>query len=330
MAGARYLANMVVGARAYKPTELERLYYPVRRPARGGSYYVGYRDPDDSVPPFYAFAGGEVTDELLALRTELVPVVRFGRGICALNLNPTTPHDHAVNELLWRTVRAGEYNAGPAGDALLQARVLALQIPGALAKVLDALTLEELRACVDEVSKAVDAGHVDDLASYRGPNSAARTARKLMKFCRATPWKVEVHCAYVRPDDLPLSSASASVAVGVGATVGLSRYRRAPSIALVHLKLFVDYARYRRLWVGHIGVTPADASRVMMHAITTGKQHTAWDTVEAALMAARRKPTKGNWLARIPRDVLWNNLTPRLLFAACSPHTADSRDSSNT
>lgn len=283
----------------------------------------------------YLFPGSssllECTDATLFEHAhDLLPVLRHGRGLCALNLHPTSARDVRVNELLWRCAHHGEYTAS-FGDELLGVNVLCLVMPSELFTLLrrhsftsfQALLLEFLGQLaddaddegVDEVdaatwaalhtSKLRDQGHV----SHDDVNVLARLC--------LTPWKVDIYTTYVTPAATRTALAAANQPNDTPYAPRRVR-SRAPSIGIVHWKLYMDWHRYRRLWKNRLGLSSTSVSRIMVDAIISGRQYAAWACVETVIAAARRPPTTGNLLAMLPRDVIWNNLAPRVLLTECA------------
>lgn len=263
---------------------------------------------------------------------KVLPVLRYGRGLACLNLHPGNAHDVALNELLWRSAQKGEYDA-QSGDHILGANVVALVMSAQLLAFLRRVTLPELRESVLQVLSIIADDEQDGLqlmAQEVEPNTwlalQARIADRdgtqlqrtsedvqaLLQMCGLSPWKVDVYAAYVSPHDM-----RAVLAVAQGAQPRVRA--RAPSKNVVYWKLFMDWQLYRRLWVVRLNIHPADAARAMMAAITGGRHIEAWRRVNALRICCARPKARANWLAVLPKDVLYNFLAPRLLFNECAP-----------
>lgn len=333
---------MPAAARAYTRAELLSL-----RALPDTARY--FRRPRQSVG--YLFANGKgrgsvlidtnshAPGSLVSHAHAFLPVLRYGRGLSSLNLHPSSARDVAINELLWRSAQRGEYDA-TVGDSLLRANVLALVMSAELLAFLRRVTLAELRECVLEVLALIAEDELADglalmasevepetwnalqlrLAAWgtRCPARTSRDVEALLRMCCLSPWKVDVYAAYVTPHDMQAAIAAAEQPPAPEAPHMLARVRaRAPSKNVVYWKLFMDWQLYRRLWVERLGIHPADAVKTMMTAITTGRQEEAWRRVETLRLCCSRPKQKGNWLAVLPKDVLYNIVAPQLLFVEC-------------
>lgn len=354
------------GSRPYSRSELESLI-PATSPtsyrrrqrsahserATSGTSYLfpdpTSRQPVLSTPP----CSGSIYDHAL----DVLPVLKYGRGICSVNLHPSTERDVAINSFLWKCAQSGEYDSTE-GNQLLDVNVLVLSMSTELLKLLRRLTPEEFQGCIldflslideddDDHDNEYDNGqnfgayqhannnnnnaniNIDDddeldpstwiqlrnrIANSGRPQSRCENVETLARLCLLTPWKIPVYVTYVTAFDM---HNTISISITTSSSKTARTRTRAPSIAVVHWKLFIDWQRYRRLWVVRISLPPIQASSTMMNAILSEQQHAAWAATETVLAASKASNGNNNLLAQLPHDVLWNNLVPRVLYTQC-------------
>ncbi len=323
---------MCGGARPYAQAELDSLRAVPDQSRSSSSFRRPTPQQNTYLFPGTSFLLDRSGTTLFEHAHDLLPVLRHGRGLCALNLHPTSSTDVLVNELLWRCAHDGEY-AASTGDALLGVNVLCLVMPSELFALLRRHTISSFQALMleflgqladdadDEGADEVDAAtwaalHTSRLRDRRNGHVPHEDVGVLARLC-LTPWKVNIYATYVTPLDTRTALAAAKPCND--APYAPRRVRsRAPSVGIVHWKLYMDWQRYRRLWVTRLGVSSITATRIMVDAIISGRQHAAWASVETVIAAARRPPSRGNLLAMLPRDVIWNSLAPRLLYSECA------------
>lgn len=380
VASAQKINSPLGGSRSYSPAELHSLT-PTASPRRARTSHqqrpppdISYLFPDPSSrhPVLLSSPSpininnhrhsGSIYDHALSV----LPVLKYGRGICSVNLHPSTARDTAINDFLWRCAQCGEYDSA-SGNSLLDVNVLVMSMSTELLNLLRRLTLAEFQACILDFLSLIDeddddhddndndnnnyyAGdgdgehenvniiNIDDddqldpstwiqlhnrIANSGRPQSRCENVETLARLCLLTPWKIPVYVTYVTPFDMR-NCISAPININIDINININKARtrsRAPSVGVVHWKLFMDWQRYRRLWVDRISVPPIEASNTMIRAILSGQQHAAWAATETIVAGSKRNFTP-NLLALVPPDVLWNNLVPRVLYTQCQvePH----------
>lgn len=164
----------------------------------------------------------------------------------------------------------------------------------------------------------------------------------LLRLCYLSPWKIDVYAGYITPHDMntvlsehtrrPIASNHSSTAipelhdrklVRSSARRPVSSFQQSHTHSMrrcritnrnvVFWKLFQDWRRYRMILVQGLGMSAAKVAATMLSSISRGSREQAWDSAEAVLACAN---IPGNLLSSLPREIVFNIIAPRVLFAA--------------
>lgn len=306
----------------------------------------------------------------------LSPALRYGRTIASFSLYPESCRDLQINHLLWQTAQTGEYSPVN-GNMLLQNNVFSVSIPHAFHSFLADVTVHQLDTCILEILALIaeeedeqgfhlmqseldppvwnQLNHYLHHQSQRTHNLEQCTSagvklssyvELLLKLCYHSPWKIDVHMAYISPRTMMSALLAASkkspdhvrnhlhdccdrklVRSAGKRPVSLSPQHRSHASRIpssfanrnsVFWKLFQEWRRYRWMLVHLLGVHPGEAATLLINAISHGRREKAWkqvDTITKIFRETLKFRTSDTLLPALPEDVISTKLAPFVLLS---------------